>query len=324
MPGRKYQAPNSNKPRYGFNGKENDNEVKGDGNQQDYGMRIYDPRLGRFLSVDPITNEYPELSPYQFASNSPILGIDLDGLEFANPMGMMQKKHPVLTGMTNGVWSSLKGTWNFFIHDAWQGNTWKEAGKFLEEGVLSMSTVRVAPTPRIDLAVKNFEDNVINGNSYSRSKYLAEFGTNILTAYISSKGMGTFASFASKTVKTSFNIAKQSLTVNALKAAVKAKAGATLYRIGTTGKSAQGAAAQFWSLENPLLDPEGYAKKYNVPLENVKNADFIETAKVKNGANFITREAGEAPGSANTGKGIEVVVDKGGTTNNVIKPIKKE
>ena len=39
--------------RYGFNGKENDNDAKGTGNQQDYGMRIYDPRLGRFLSVDP-------------------------------------------------------------------------------------------------------------------------------------------------------------------------------------------------------------------------------------------------------------------------------
>ncbi|MEZ2442984.1 RHS repeat-associated core domain-containing protein [Chitinophaga sp. RCC_12] len=45
--------------RYGFNGKENDNEVKGEGNQQDYGMRIYDPRLGRFLSVDPLTKGYP-------------------------------------------------------------------------------------------------------------------------------------------------------------------------------------------------------------------------------------------------------------------------
>ena len=67
--------------RYGFNGKENDNEVKGEGNQQDYGMRIYDPRLGRFLSVDPLTESYPELTPYQFASNTPINSVDLDGLE---------------------------------------------------------------------------------------------------------------------------------------------------------------------------------------------------------------------------------------------------
>jgi RHS repeat-associated protein len=68
--------------RYGFNGKENDDEAYGDDNQQDYGMRVYDPRLGRFLSVDPIAGQYPELTPYQFASNSPISGIDLDGLEF--------------------------------------------------------------------------------------------------------------------------------------------------------------------------------------------------------------------------------------------------
>ena len=80
MPGRKFTQSNSSY-RYGFNGKENDNEIKGEGNQQDYGMRIYDPRLGRFLSVDPITKEYPELTPYQFASNTPIMAVDLDGLE---------------------------------------------------------------------------------------------------------------------------------------------------------------------------------------------------------------------------------------------------
>jgi len=74
--------------RYGFNGKENDNEVKLDDNgnanigaQQDYGERIYDPRLGRFLSVDPLTDVYPELTPYQFASNNPIENIDVDGGE---------------------------------------------------------------------------------------------------------------------------------------------------------------------------------------------------------------------------------------------------
>jgi len=78
MPGRKL----SGGYRYGFNGKENDNEVKGEGNQQDYGMRIYDGRIGKFLSVDPLIKSYPELTPYQFASNSPISGIDLDGLEW--------------------------------------------------------------------------------------------------------------------------------------------------------------------------------------------------------------------------------------------------
>ncbi len=80
MPGRNYTQPNSTY-RYGFNGKENDNEVKGEGNQQDYGERIYDPRSGRFLSVDPLAPQFPFYSPYQFSGNMPISAIDLDGGE---------------------------------------------------------------------------------------------------------------------------------------------------------------------------------------------------------------------------------------------------
>ena len=84
MPGRTFSNPNVNSGydyRYGFNGKEGDDEVKGDDNQQDYGMRIYDPRVGRFLSVDPLAREYPWYTPYQFAGNTPIWAIDLDGEE---------------------------------------------------------------------------------------------------------------------------------------------------------------------------------------------------------------------------------------------------
>jgi RHS repeat-associated protein len=67
--------------KYGFNGKEKDDEIKGEGAQYDYGFRIYDPRLNRFLSVDPLTKKFAMLTPYQFASNNPIWAIDLDGLE---------------------------------------------------------------------------------------------------------------------------------------------------------------------------------------------------------------------------------------------------
>jgi RHS repeat-associated protein len=77
MPGRKFS--NGLLYRYGFNGKENDNEVKGEGNLQDYGMRIYDPRLGRFLSVDPLAAKYPMLTPYCFVANNAIIYIDPDG-----------------------------------------------------------------------------------------------------------------------------------------------------------------------------------------------------------------------------------------------------
>ena len=83
--------------RYGFNGKENDNEVKGDGNQQDYGMRVYDPRIAKFLSVDPLTQDYPFYTPYQFAGNNPIKYIDLDGGEQLDPISRYLFNNAALT-----------------------------------------------------------------------------------------------------------------------------------------------------------------------------------------------------------------------------------
>ncbi|HWV69431.1 RHS repeat-associated core domain-containing protein, partial [Chitinophaga sp.] len=84
--------------RYGFNGKENDNEVKGEGNQQDYGMRIYDPRIGKFLSVDPLTKQYPHYTPYSFAGNKPIQYIDIDGGEEGARVIRMSPQLEVIRG----------------------------------------------------------------------------------------------------------------------------------------------------------------------------------------------------------------------------------
>lgn len=78
MPGRKYTG--SEGYRYGFNGKEQDKETIST-TTYDYGFRVYSPALGKFLSVDPLSAQYPWYSPYQFAGNTPIQAIDLDGDE---------------------------------------------------------------------------------------------------------------------------------------------------------------------------------------------------------------------------------------------------
>jgi hypothetical protein len=52
-----------------------------DGNNYDYGFRIYNPQLGRFLSLDPLQTKYPWYTPYQFSGNKPISNIDADGRE---------------------------------------------------------------------------------------------------------------------------------------------------------------------------------------------------------------------------------------------------
>lgn len=77
----KARSYSANSYRFGFNGKENDEKEWGSSLIQDYGFRLYNPGIGKFLSVDPLRKQYPELTPYQFASNTPIWAIDLDGLE---------------------------------------------------------------------------------------------------------------------------------------------------------------------------------------------------------------------------------------------------
>ena len=64
---------------YGFNGQEQDTELLGGAVSFKY--RIHDPRIGRFLSVDPLAPEYPWNSSYAFAENRVIDGIDLEGKE---------------------------------------------------------------------------------------------------------------------------------------------------------------------------------------------------------------------------------------------------
>ena len=47
----------------------------------DYGARFYDPQICRFISVDKLASTFPWWTPYQYAGNTPVWAIDLDGLE---------------------------------------------------------------------------------------------------------------------------------------------------------------------------------------------------------------------------------------------------
>jgi len=114
---------------------------------------------------------------------------------------------------------------------------------------------------------------------------------------------------APKSIPTPYGAADQGLDAASVAARSQVESGSTMYRIGTTGRSA-GPEGQFCSLEHPSA--QGYASRYGLPAENVANADFIESAVVTPGSPFITRAA---PGIGdNVGGGIEVVVKPGGVT----------
>jgi len=78
MPGRNFT---SEAYRYGFQGQEKDDEVKGEGNSLNFEYRMHDARIGRFFAVDPLANDYPWNSPYAFSENTVINAVELEGLE---------------------------------------------------------------------------------------------------------------------------------------------------------------------------------------------------------------------------------------------------
>ncbi|QJB38982.1 RHS repeat-associated core domain-containing protein [Chitinophaga oryzae] len=142
-----------------FNGKVLNNKEFSDGgglDWYDYGMREYDPQIGRFFRLDPISMDFPYLSPYQYAGNDPIMNVDLDGLEPENAIESYDlskaRTHTYPSGqkafLLDNSWVSMRrgeyGDVYFYSKD---GSPWKEfVPKFREdinksraEGLISVS-----------------------------------------------------------------------------------------------------------------------------------------------------------------------------------------
>jgi RHS repeat-associated protein len=84
--------------RYGFQGQEKDDEIKGEGNSLNYTFRMHDPRVGRFFARDPLEKYYAEQTPYQFSSNAPIHARELEGCETAHDMRFERRERQLLAG----------------------------------------------------------------------------------------------------------------------------------------------------------------------------------------------------------------------------------
>jgi RHS repeat-associated protein len=71
--------------KYKFLGQERQDELGL--NWDTFRYRNYDYAIGRFMGVDPITEDYMSISPYQFAHNNPVWKIELEGLEGVETSG---------------------------------------------------------------------------------------------------------------------------------------------------------------------------------------------------------------------------------------------
>jgi len=124
LKGRDFGLAGAADNRYGFQGQEMDDEVKGEGNSVNYKYRMHDPRIGRFFAVDPLASKYPHNSPYAFSENRVLDAIELEGLEAFLIHGMKSSKADWRTKGFEEVRESLiKLTNNKKINDEfdWSG-----------------------------------------------------------------------------------------------------------------------------------------------------------------------------------------------------------
>ncbi|MCH2200025.1 MAG: hypothetical protein MK081_14705 [Flavobacteriales bacterium] len=120
MPGRHEALNQLENHRYGFSTKENDNELKGTGNSIDFGARMYDSRIGRWLSADPKEHWYPAYSPYSYAANSPNTIVDNEGEFLGTIIGA------AVGAVVGGVSAAIKGE-----------NVWAGAGQGAISGAVA-------------------------------------------------------------------------------------------------------------------------------------------------------------------------------------------
>ena len=107
MPGRHKE---SSFYRYGFQGQEKDDEVKGKGNSLNYKYRMHDPRIGRFFAVDPLAAKYPWNSSYAFSENRVIDRVELEGLESTDIKMRINEAANVAPKLNMGVQEYLDKT----------------------------------------------------------------------------------------------------------------------------------------------------------------------------------------------------------------------
>ncbi|MCS3794848.1 RHS repeat-associated protein [Chitinophagaceae bacterium OAS944] len=162
QPGRFYLSATGNNYRYGFNGKENDDDEKGRGNSIDFGDRIYDPRLGRWLSLDPLMAKYPGMSPYNFTANNPLLYTDGDGKDFG-----VYVDHSSHTIIIKATYYATKGAG---VENAQAAvSRWKaQNGKYqyvVKEGDKT-ETYKI----RFELTVKPYENDAARDKAFNADK----------------------------------------------------------------------------------------------------------------------------------------------------------
>jgi len=169
MPGR---HNSSDSYRYGFQGQEKDDEVKGEGNSVNYKYRMHDPRLGRFFAVDPLAAKYPHNSVYAFSENMVVHMIELEGLEATTYKANQSGPTTNANGSTN---SSVDGAANNIkVHDL-------SSNGALPQGVMAAGA-RQAELARLQQVIKDTRERAGTISAHDQRSHFDKMATMSITA----------------------------------------------------------------------------------------------------------------------------------------------
>jgi len=146
MNGRKFSTPSY---RYAFQGMEKNSEWNE--GSYDFGARMYDGRIGRWLAIDPKVRKYPMFSPYCAMINNPINVIDPDGRDIivlshgsrsaTSVDGGKTNAHAHLVGHMAVLIGNDKTGWTYLSYDFDEGTN-KGRGKSGANDVYTETTFK--------------------------------------------------------------------------------------------------------------------------------------------------------------------------------------
>jgi RHS repeat-associated protein len=306
--GRKFTQANVGY-RFGFNGKEHDDEIAGVGNSIHYEFREYDPRIGRFKSIDPRSHDYAWQSPYVYHRNNPINAIDYMGLGDPPTLNWdyFSKRH-MLSG-DFGVNTPSGGVNSVVTNPAWQNKStiedfFNEAMSLAKGKTETNVTLKNGTTWSINTKTGHF--NPISGDGITNLS-----NTEVAALRAAKKGGATgeaiFENLAkNKSLTGTFSEGMQT-AMNSLEKIEGVSEGAALKHIGGNMSAANVTAGQTSAAASRFGAAGKYIKWGGRALLVVAVAsDVYEVYNSENKARTSTKKVGgwAASGAAAAGAGV--------------------